>query len=217
AIAREFTQKETGKTLQGKVLAVNNDAGTVTMRLQGGRTVTFKHEVLVEDDVDFLNEWGRKNALASRVSMSATRIAGERSKEKSGEIYEYRSEESGFRISVRNTHTSETIPEIPVKWHLVVTRSNGNTEVISGSETLKFLSAGSTRDIYTDLVKLRTSCKSLSSCPKCVDHAKQFKGERLEGVLIELTDENGETLQEVISPDMRESRIREAIESQGSK
>ncbi len=215
--AREFTQKETGKTLQGKVLAVNNDAGTVTMRLQGGRTVTFKHDVLVEDDVDFLNEWARKNALASRVSMSATRVAGERGKEKSGEIYEYRSEESGFRISVRNSHTSETIPEIPINWYLVVTRSNGNTEVISGSETLKFLTAGSTRDISTDLVKLRTSCKSLSSCPKCVDHASEFKGDRLEGILIELADENGETIQEVISPDMRASRIREALESKGSK
>jgi hypothetical protein len=217
ADAREFTQKETGKTLEGKLLGVNNDAGTVTMRIKGGRAVTFKHDVLVEEDVEFIKEWGRKHALASRISMSATRTAGERSKEKSGEIYEYRSEEAGFRITVRNTHTSETIPEIPINWHMVVTRSSGQTEIVSGSETLKFLTAGSTRDISTDLVKLRTSCKSLSSCPKCVDHAKEFKGDRLEGILIELADENGETIQDIVSPDMRESRIREALESSGSK
>ncbi|MFZ9937503.1 MAG: hypothetical protein ACO3JG_10670, partial [Luteolibacter sp.] len=217
APAREFTQKESGKTLQGKVLGVNDDSGTVTMRLDGGRIVTFQHEILVEEDVDFLKEWARKKALADRVSISATRVAGERGKQKTGETYEYRSEESGFRITLRNTHTSVTIPEIPINWHMVVTRSNGNTEVISGSETFKFLTAGSTREISTDLVKLLTSCKSLSSCPTCVDHAKQFNGDRLEGILIELADENGEAVQQVFSPDMRESRIREALGSKAAR
>ena len=217
APAREFTQKETGKTLQGKLLGVNSDAGTVTMRLDGGRNVTFNYEILIEEDIGFLKEWARKKALADRISISATRIAGERGKQKSGEIYEYRYEEAAFSISLRNTHTSETIPEVPINWHMVVTRANGNTEVVSGSETFKFLTASSSREIATDPVKLVTSCKSLSSCPKCVDHAKQFKGDRLEGILIELADENGEIVQEVFSPNMRESRIREALEAKAAK
>ena len=217
APAREFTQKETGKTLQGKLLGVNSDAGTVTMRLDGGRNVTFNYEILVEEDIGFLKEWARKKALADRISISATRIAGERGKQKSGEIYEYRYEEAAFRISLRNTHTSETIPDIPINWHMVVTRANGNIEVIRGSETFTLLTAGSTREISTALVKILTACKSLSSCPTCVDHAKQFKGDRLEGILIELADENGETVQEVFSPDLRESRIRQALETKASK
>jgi len=35
AAARDFTQKETGKTLTGKVTGVDAAAGTVTMRLEG--------------------------------------------------------------------------------------------------------------------------------------------------------------------------------------
>ncbi len=217
AAARDFTQKETGKTLQGKVLALNHDAGNVTMRLDDGRTVSFKYDILVEEDVDFLKEWARKKALTDHISVSATRIAGERGKQMAGDVYEYRSEEGGFRIMVRNTHTSEVVPEIPIKWHMVVTRANGNIEVIRGSETFTLLTAGSTREISTALVKILTACKSLSSCPTCVDHAKQFKGDRLEGILIELADENGETVQEVFSPDLRESRIRQALETKASK
>ena len=213
---RTFTQKEGGKTLQGHVTGVNSAQGTVTLRLDGGRTVTFKPEILVDEDVEYIKEWAQKNAIASRVSLSATREVGTRDKINTGNIYEYRTEEAGFRITVRNTANSGTIEEVPISWQIVVTRSDGQTEVVKGSETIKFLTAGGTREISTDKVTLKTTCKSLSSCPKCVSHAKEFTGDRMEGILIELENTDGEVIKDLVSPDMRERKIREALGSSSS-
>lgn len=207
--AREFTEKGTGRTLEGRVEAATQDS--VTLRLTDNRVVTFKHEILTEEDVDYIRQWAAKNLLANRVSLAANREAGKRGTSKVGDIYEYRTEDSGFRISVRNTANSGNLNDIPVNWHIVVTRSDGTTEVIKGSKTIKFLAAGASEEFSTDTVSMRTSCKSLSSCPKCVSHAKDFRGDRIEGILVELADDEGEVIKDLVTPNLRERRIREVV------
>jgi len=209
AAAREFTEKGTGRTLEGRVEAATQD--TVTLRLTDNRVITFKHEILTEEDVDYIRQWAARNVLASRVALSANREAGKRGTSKVGDIYEYRTEESGFRISVRNTANSGNLNDIPVNWHIVVTRSDGTTEVVKGSKTIKFLASGTSEEFSTDTVSMRTSCKSLSSCPTCVNHAKDFRGDRIEGILVELADDEGEVIKDLVTPNLRERRIREAV------
>lgn len=210
--ARQFTEKETGRTLEGRVEAFNAAQGTVTIRLVGNRTVTFKPDILVEEDVEYIQQWQRKNAIASRVSLSAVRENGERGRRTVGDTYEYRTEEAGYRIAVRNTANSGSIDEVPVNWHVVINRSNGTTEVVSGTESIRFLAAGATKEFTTSMISMETSCKSLSSCPSCVDTAKDFRGDSVEGVLIELTNDDGEVIKDLAFPSMRERRIREAME-----
>ncbi len=210
--ARQFTEKDGGRTLEGRVESVNPAQGTVTLRLAGNRTVTFKHEILVEEDVEYIMEWTRKSALANSVSLSANRENGQRGVRKVGETYEYRTEEAGYRIAVRNTANAGTLDEVPVNWHIVITRADGNTEVVSGSETVKFLAAGTTKEVSTGMVSLETSCKSISSCPQCVDHAKSFRGDRLEGIVVEIVNDDDEAIKDIVVPSNRERQIRQALE-----
>jgi hypothetical protein len=44
-----------------------------------------------------------------------------------------------------------------------------------------------------------------------VDHAKEFTGDRLEGILVELASSDKETVQELVSPDVRERKASEGI------
>ena len=218
AAVREFREKEGGRSLQGRIESVDAAKGTVTLRLAGTtRSVTFKQDLLVEEDVTFIQEWARKNALAGRVTLAASRVNGERGLRKVGETYEYRTEEAGFRIAVRNTGNTGTLNEVPVSWHIVVTRANGKTEIVSGSETISALFAGLGDTIETGMVALETSCKSVSSCPTCVDFAKAFEGDRIEGILVELLNEDGESIKDIVTPSTRERRIREAIEEASKK
>lgn len=210
--ARQFTEKEGGRTLEGRVESVDPTQGTVTLRLAGNRIVTFKHDILVEEDFEYIREWARKSALASRVSLSANRENGQRGRRQVGETYEYRTEEAGFRIAVRNTANAGTLEEVPVNWHIVITRSNGSTEVVSGSETVKYLAAGATKEVSTGMVSLETSCKSLSSCPQCVDQAKSFRGDRLEGIVVEIVNDDDEAIRDIVVPSNRERQIRQALE-----
>lgn len=206
---REFTEKDGGRTLQGRIESANDE--TVTLRLANNRTVTFKHEILTAGDVEYIREWAAKNRLSGNIALSATRENGERGSLTTGGIYEYRTEEVGFRVGVRNTSNSGAITGIPVKWHLVVTRADGKTEVVSGTETVATLNAGTGSAFSTDKVTLQTSCKSLSSCPTCVRTAKDFGGDRIEGVLVELLNDDAEVIRDLVTPSSRERRIREAV------
>lgn len=209
--ARQFTEKESGRTLEGRVESFNPAQGTVTIRMAGNRTVSFKPEILVDEDVEYIRQWHLKNALASSISLSTVRVNGERGRRSVGNTYEYRTEEAGYRVSVRNTANSGSIEEVPVNWHVVITRSNGTVEVVSGSESIRFLAAGATKEFTTAMVGMETSCKSLSSCPTCVNTAKAFKGDTVEGILIELSNDEGEVMKDLVFPTTRERRIREAM------
>ena len=211
---REFTQEGTGKTISGEIRGVNPAAGTVTLALEAGNVVTFKQTVLVEADREFIKTWARENAFATAVRLSATKITGERTTT-GGDIYQYKNQDNGYRVTVRNGSTTERLDDLTVNYVLVVEREGGKIELKSGSQTVSALAPNGSSEFETEQVKLSVDMKSLSSCPKCVKTASEFKGDDLLGIMLTV-ESNGKQGAEVVIPSSREKKIREAVRGAGS-
>lgn len=215
AESREFTQAGTGKTISGEIRSVNPAAGTVTLALDTGKTVTFNQDVLVESDREFIKTWAKENALTTAVRLNATKITGERSTS-GGEIYQYKHQTNGYRVNVRNNSTTERLDEMTVHYTLVVEKADGKIELKTGSQSVAGLAPNGGSDFETEKVKLDVDMKSLSSCPTCVNTASEFKGDDLLGILLTV-ESNGKKGADVVVPSSREKRIREAISGSSSE
>lgn len=207
---REFTQEGTGKTISGEIRGVNPAAGTVTLGLETGNVVTFKQSVLVEADREFIKAWAKDNAFATAVRLSATKVTGDRMTTDAGTVYQYKHQNNGYRVSVRNGSTTERLDDITVNYVLVVEKAGGKIELKSGSQTIAALPANGNYDFETEQVKLTVDMKSISSCPKCVKAAAEFKGDDLLGVMLTV-ESNGKKGAEVVFPSSRDKKIREAV------
>lgn len=207
---REFTQEGTGKKIVGEVTGVNNTNGTVTIMMPGNRSVTFRQDLLVEDDREYLKEWAAKNAHASQVRVEISKTSGGKDT-RGGDIYQTTYGKNAFNVVVRNNSASEKLEPFTVRYTMVIQRSDDKTELKTGTWDLDSgMLANSRRSFTTDEVELGLKMKSLSSCPKCVDHASQFKGDSLEGILVEVISD-GKVKGEFVFPNTKERRIREAI------
>lgn len=211
---REFTQKETGKKISGEIVGTNPSTGTVTVTMANGTTATFKQNTLIESDREFIATWAKDYAFANKVRLSATKVGGERSTDK-GSTYAVKKQKDGFKITVRNTSNTDALEDLTVKYTMVIERNGGKVETKSGSHDISHLEAGSSIDFTTELVELSVDKKSLSSCPKCVAAASEFKGDDLEGVYL-VVEKNSKKGLEMVFPDLREKKIRAALSGASS-
>ncbi|MFM7180806.1 MAG: hypothetical protein ACKO2G_05005 [Verrucomicrobiales bacterium] len=206
---RDFTQEGTGKTISGEIRGVNPAAGTVTLGLETGNVVTFKQSLLVEADREFIKTWAKENAFATAVRMSATKVTGERTTS-GGDIYQYKNLTNGYRVNVRNGSTTERLDDLTVNYVLVIERGGGKLELKSGSQSVSGLAPNGASDFETEQVQLSVDMKSVSSCPKCVQAASEFKGDDLLGIMLTV-ESNGKKGAEVVIPSSRDKKIREAV------
>lgn len=209
ADVRDFTQKDSGKTIQGEIRGVNSQAGTVTIILPDAKVVTFKQDMLVEADREFIATWAKENAFATNIRLGASKTTGERSANK-GEVYQVKLRKEGYRVNVRNGSTTENIEPFTVNYTLVVERADGKMETKAGSHEVSGLAAGGSVDFETDKLDLAVDMKSLSSCPTCVATAQQFKGDDLIGINL-VVEKAGKKATDVVFPSSREKKLREAI------
>ena len=211
---REFTQEGTGKTISAEIRGVNPAAGTVTLALETGNVVNLKQNMLVEADREFIKTWAKENAFATAVRLDATKITGERTTT-GGDIYQYKNQTNGYRVSVRNGSTTERLDDLTVNYVLVVERAGGKIELKSGSHTIAAIAPSGASQFETEQVQLAVDMKSLSSCPKCVKTASEFKGDDILGVMLSV-ESNGKKGAEVVVPSSRDKKIREAVRGSGS-
>ena len=213
---REFTQEGTGKTINGEIRGVNPAAGTVTLALEAGNIVTFKQAVLVEADREFIKAWSKENAFATAVRLSATKVTGDRMTSDAGNIYQYKHQNNGYRVDVRNSSSTERLDDLTVNYVLVVEKAGGKYELKSGSQTISSLPANGSYNFETEQVKLAVDMKSISSCPKCVKTAAEFKGDDLLGILLTV-ESGGKKGTEMVFPSSREKKVREAVNGGGKQ
>lgn len=209
--AREFTQKETGKTISGEVVGTNSSNGTVTVALANGKTATFKQDTLIDADREFIAAWAKDYAFVNKLRLSVNKVSGERSTDKD-KIYAVKKQKDGFQISIRNVSNTDALESLTVNYTLVIERNSGKVETKSGSHEISYLEAGGIEEFTTEVVELAVDKKSVSSCPKCVEAAAEFKGDDLEGVYI-VVEKDGKKGLQTAFPSSREKKIREAIGS----
>jgi len=209
ADVRKFTQKDTGKTISGEIRSANTSAGTVTIALATGKTLSFKQDMLAESDRKFIAAWAKENAFATSVSFSVSKAAGERTTGKAGQ-YQIKKQQDGYKITVRNSSSTEKLESLTVKYTMVIDRGGEKVETKSGSHKIAALAPGGSTDFTTGLVDLSVGKVSLSSCPKCVAKAAEFEEDDLEGVYI-LIEKDGKKGAETVFPTTREKKVREAI------
>lgn len=215
AESREFTQDGTGKTISGEIRGVNTAAGTVTLALDSGSTVTLKQSLLVEADREFIKSWAKDNAFATAVRLNATKVTGERTTS-GNSVYEYKHQTNGYRVNVRNNSNTERLDDMTINYTLVIEKADGKIELKTGAHSITGLAPNGGSDFETELVKLDVDMKSLSSCPTCVDTASEFKGDDLLGVLLTV-ESKGKKGADVVIPSSREKRIREAVSGGSSE
>ena len=198
AESREFTQLGSGKTISGEIRGVNTAAGTVTLALDGGKVVTFKQNILVDADREFIKTWAKENAFATALRLTATKVTGERTTS-GGDIYQYKHQTNGYRVNVRNGSTTEGVDDVTINYTLVVQRAGGKLEKKSGSHSVCSLAAKGGSEFETEQVNLAVDMKSLSSCPKCVSAASEFKGDDLLGIYLTV-ESNGNNCIDLCRP-----------------
>lgn len=152
---RTFTSADGGRTFKGQLTAFDSDSNTVTVLNSSMERISFKMDLVSEDDRDYVIENSSKLAPDFNLQIRFE-TSRERKDAKRGGDSRTTTHDGGYSIYV-NSFTPQFIKEAEVEYVMIYRKdkvSGGSTdEVLKGSESIA-LPSNSSATVQTDTVDL---------------------------------------------------------------